>query len=707
MFKVKWTNFKDSILRKMHVAIPFVLGPGKILSKKVQTTYFAFLVLLAALLQLSSIYGGQKFLNIKVIHPILFATREFLAQKTDTAKDQLHARLKLFFFDDETASYLKSTDIPLETWGQVLKSLDAKGVSNIIIDKLFDLPYSQEEINQFNSILSTLRAKISIISFTQNRPISYRKQVPASLLISKIQYYSPDDSVRHQIGKLDLSKFVYGSNETILSSVGSFGHAEYEGTGRIKPFIRIQETTQELILPNAAVAALCNVQWTDQGPTCNDSHIPVSDDGRILVNFFHNNDYYKRSFSMLALIQRAKKQMDISVVDKNDVVIILPAMYTGNTDFRETPFGSQAGGFHLVSLANSALTGTWLREYNDPGYGLILICMIAFSIGTRTPLRKLTIIGSSTLIVSLLTGLTLFIYGNVAWSFIFPQLAFLISSMLGHLVYQQSKAQEELRLARELEIATLVQKSFFPKNTQSTREIVAVQGFFQPASECGGDWWGQFHHNSYTYVMIGDAVGHGVPAALVTAVAFSVSRVVENHFHTHPENIPMPSSIMKMVHDILSSMSSDLACMTFQVLALNEVTGEGWIANAGNPQPLHLKVPVLAPDLKESEQSNLVKTVLIRGDVLGSNDDSKMTDHPFKLAYGESLIMYTDGIVENNSRITQKALGKIWFKNLAAEANLQTRDNGDLIKYIWNRYQDLTKGIPPEDDATLVVVTKR
>ena len=78
--------------------------------------------------------------------------------------------------------------------------------------------------------------------------------------------------------------------------------------------------------------------------------------------------------------------------------------------------------------------------------------------------------------------------------------------------------KEKARLENEVKVAQLVQSSFFP-NDDITIGPVDISAFYQPASECGGDWWGYVEDENVLVLIIADATGHGVPAALLTATA--------------------------------------------------------------------------------------------------------------------------------------------------------------------------------------------
>ena len=98
------------------------------------------------------------------------------------------------------------------------------------------------------------------------------------------------------------------------------------------------------------------------------------------------------------------------------------------------------------------------------------------------------------------------------------------SNIMGLRLEQERIARE--RIEQELEVARGIQQASLPK------EVPSLQGwqinpFYQPAREVGGDFY-DFHLLSEDRlgVVVGDATGKGVPAALVMASARSMLRAV-------------------------------------------------------------------------------------------------------------------------------------------------------------------------------------
>src|SRR6185436_19032262 len=82
-------------------------------------------------------------------------------------------------------------------------------------------------------------------------------------------------------------------------------------------------------------------------------------------------------------------------------------------------------------------------------------------------------------------------------------------------------------LEKELEVARAIQETLVPSGELFDRQVLRLCGHFQPATQCGGDWW-TVHDlpDGRILVTIGDVTGHGVPSAMITAAAKAACDVV-------------------------------------------------------------------------------------------------------------------------------------------------------------------------------------
>jgi serine phosphatase RsbU (regulator of sigma subunit) len=201
--------------------------------------------------------------------------------------------------------------------------------------------------------------------------------------------------------------------------------------------------------------------------------------------------------------------------------------------------------------------------------------------------------------------------------------------------------------------------------------------------------------------MLGDAVGHGVPAALVTAVAFSVSRSIDMELEAAQANPVSPSRFLKSINDILCEMNSKLACMTFLIFRIHEESGETVFSNAGNLQP------VLIPKSEQDQRlakSQRLKTLLARGDVLGLGRDLDVEEHRMTLKSGDKIALYTDGLIENQSPKSKEPLGKKWLKDIMTGA--ASKGSSQFCDHIWASYSHEVGASKVADDVTLVVIER-
>ena len=645
------------------------------------------------LLQVLAITETRGIIDQNVFHPFIFHTRELIRPQN------LDPRIKILTFGDSTASTLNAFDISLPDWGMLLREISKTGCHSIIIDKLFDSPYTEDDIKKFTQLIDGVESRNGIISFTYAEEIRARHEIGDDVIAgnqSKIVSKGEDQTYLSSFSKPQIP---YGARDSLLSRFGAFGHNEYTGDTHSKAFFWLRNSR---VLPNAALAIADSVSVTNGRVLVNGNDIHADSRGQFLLNFAPRNAYKQKgqTYSFSGAFLNAQRGHGVDIIKPGDYVVILPAMYTGNTDFKQTPFGSMPGGYTLVSVVQSILTNNWLREIYDPGFIVIIFCISGFLLGLTSRTRN-SILGLMALvIVTTSTSVLLFALGGIAWSFILPVASMILGCMAGIIVHSSIASLEESRIARDLEVATLVHNSFFAGATPTDSGATRVQGGFIPATECGGDWWGTFHKHGHSYVMLGDAVGHGIPAALVTAVAFSVTRTVEMELEMSEAKGVMPSRILSAINKVLCTVNSDRACMTFQVFRVEDKSGECVYANAGNPQPILVPRDTMDPRLGQSQR---IKTLMARGNILGLDRETEFTDHTIRLTDGDRILLYTDGLIENKAKANGEPIGKDWLKRKLESLAQQTTTS--LYENLWSSYKETSGNLMPEDDVTIVIIT--
>lgn len=254
------------------------------------------------------------------------------------------------------------------------------------------------------------------------------------------------------------------------------------------------------------------------------------------------------------------------------------------------------------------------------------------------------------------------------------------------------KAKEATRMEAEIETATLVQKTLFPVPEHST-EYFELSGEFKTASECGGDLWHYFETERYLYVFIGDVVGHGVPSALMTTAARSVTAIVRM------QNISSPAETLRLLNHAIYETSKGKMWMTFFAGKYDKSTGILTYSSAShNP-------PFLFPnkeDLKKSDIPTLMESI---GPSLGRQEYSEYSESQIEIGMGDLVFFYTDGLTECvNAKKEQlgeskliRGLLKSWNTNKSADSFTI-----EAIK-IMEKFRD---NHPLEDDVTFFALRR-
>jgi serine phosphatase RsbU (regulator of sigma subunit) len=652
-------------------------------------TYYATIVLglliIIGLIQILAMNAPARMLDRQIFHPVVFKLREFIKPK------RLDPRIKIFAYDDRTAAHEGGGFLTLKDWGSALRSIASTPNTHIIIDKLFDFPEPSAKIEEFQPMPGNAQnTKIGAIVFASTKSISFRQEIPADVIQAneKATFLQlPGDA-----GAISAPHIFFGANRDILKSFSVFGFANYAGDHYVKPILRGNSGH----MAHLALAITGNIDTANGQVRIGSNIVPRNRAGDILVNFRDPSVYRSNAVTFLSVVERARRGLPVDIVKPGDYVVILPAMYTGHTDFVSSPFGSIPGGFHLVALLDSALTNNWLREVDDPGYFVIVGALVGFCIGIFLS-SSVSLIG---IILAILTAvgssILLFSFFDISASFTLPTLAILLSGMAGALIRGHITAIENYRRTREISVAGMVQQSFFPKLTSdySPTSACAVYGRFSPASECGGDWWGTFTKAGHTYIMLGDATGHGFPAALVTSISFAVTKSIQAELNR--TGIPLsPSEILTVLNEILCSMESQHSQMTFLVFRINEASGECLYANAGNQ-------PALLIDPSDALKGDKPRSLTALGNVLGVEKNLVFADHTVSLLPGSKIIMFSDGIFENRDASESKQLGKKWLRDIIHQNSIL---NGlTFIDTVWKAYNDAIGDTTPDDDTTLVVI---
>ncbi len=207
---------------------------------------------------------------------------------------------------------------------------------------------------------------------------------------------------------------------------------------------------------------------------------------------------------------------------------------------------------------------------------------------------------------------------------------------------------EKARMATELDTAQMVQKTFIPDQSIDCGTL-KITGRHQTASECGGDWWGHFNLSpGVDFLCIADATGHGVPAALITAMVYSSATVIAQGNKKRGNATLSPTAVLEQINSLLWLAGNGRLTMTFMAAVIDSNKGEVIIANAGHN--FAAVIPRSVDDERLSKKEDAArrryKQLIVRGGILGMYEGLTASEKTFPLKTGDKILFYTDGMTE-------------------------------------------------------------
>ena len=246
----------------------------------------------------------------------------------------------------------------------------------------------------------------------------------------------------------------------------------------------------------------------------------------------------------------------------------------------------------------------------------------------------------------------------------------------------EQQARERERVEQDLRVARRIQQASLPK------EVPEVQGWqinphYQPAREVGGDFYDFLElEDGRLGMVVGDATGHGVPAALVMSTTCGMLRAVAL-------SVDSPGKVLARVNEALSARIPPSMFVTCFYAILEPKSGRLLYANAGHDLP-YLRRGWGAEELRA------------RGMPLGLMPGMSYEEKEIVLDAGEGVLFYSDGLVEAHDP-EGDMFGFPRLRALIAEH----AEEGALVNFLMEKLHSFTgEGWEQEDDITLVTLQR-
>ncbi|MGY1741448.1 MULTISPECIES: PP2C family protein-serine/threonine phosphatase [unclassified Blastococcus] len=236
-----------------------------------------------------------------------------------------------------------------------------------------------------------------------------------------------------------------------------------------------------------------------------------------------------------------------------------------------------------------------------------------------------------------------------------------------------------------LDLAETLQRSLLTDPPPLARVATAVR--YRPATRgahVGGDWYDAFAvPDGTTLLVIGDVAGHDAVAAATMAQARGMLRGLAQSVVGSPAAVL--SALDRALHDLGIG-----ALVTVTVAVLDERPAGGvrlrW-SNAGHPPPVLVTADGAATLLERPAER-----------LLGLDPGSPRVDHGLVLATGDTLLLYTDGLVERRGEPLDASLDALVGQLRGSADRPLERICDDLVAGL---------GTAAEDDVALLAVRVR
>ena len=280
-------------------------------------------------------------------------------------------------------------------------------------------------------------------------------------------------------------------------------------------------------------------------------------------------------------------------------------------------------------------------------------------------------------------------YSNVHVAFfqqIVGHLAIIVekSRLYGELAAQKAVIENQNRaMTRDLELARRVQQALIPN------EIPEVPGLeiafaYEPVDQIGGDLLDIIPVGDHQVVFfVGDAVGHGVSAALVMSV-------VKAALYLAVQSDPQPASVIASINKTVARLIGDYF-VTALCCLLDTGRRCAQLAVAGHPAPLRFRA-----------STGEVATLEVCSELpLGLEAATGYRMTTLELEAGDGLIFFTDGLIEAFDPTGNQYGDDRLRSQVLRHGNSRADDICSRIRHDQQAHCDRR---PLQDDLTLLVV---
>ena len=241
----------------------------------------------------------------------------------------------------------------------------------------------------------------------------------------------------------------------------------------------------------------------------------------------------------------------------------------------------------------------------------------------------------------------------------------------------------------DLRIASMIQNDALPGFAPEFADHLelSLRGSMNTAKEVGGDFFDYFPvDDNRICFLIADVSGKGTPAALFMMTA---KTMIKDYTLTLKDT----SEVFTVVNDRLSENNDACMFATAWIGILDTRTMTLQYTNAGHNYPILKRKDQPCEELRDNH-----------GLFLGGMEPTQYGHGEIRLAPGDRLLLYTDGVVEAQDR-EEKLYGEDRLRRLVDDT--VDLPGEQMLERILSDVNLYATGVPQFDDITMVVLTIR
>ena len=249
--------------------------------------------------------------------------------------------------------------------------------------------------------------------------------------------------------------------------------------------------------------------------------------------------------------------------------------------------------------------------------------------------------------------------------------------------FRAAEARERERIEHELQVARRIQQELLPEATPEL-DGWQIAAYYGPAREVGGDFYDFLAFpDGRLGLVVGDATGHGMPAALVMATTRGMLRAVV-------QSLESPGEVLARVNEALVADIPPSTFVTCFYGVLDPANGHLCYANAGHNLPCR-------------QHNGQAEELRARGMPLGLMPGIAYEEKEASLEVGDSTLFYSDGLVEAHN-LQREMFGFPRLRKLVAEHDAE---EGSTVDFLMEElYSFVGEGWEQEDDITLLTLRR-